>query len=250
MKPVTLPCQAFDPKEKEALIAAFGLRQVENGLSKTMREDQEVVIKVMKIFAAKKNHYGAVRSSVKVTDPAGNSARFILSSKFIKQMGEKQTYWVSGMKNIGGSDSLLFAETRDTRVIEIADQDVDWDKFRDETTKAKVLFIADIKQLEVCLAHRIAADICEFCKSSAGYQKTVWTMSGLIVAEAIDSEGDKSLNLFVDGPTLFRTDKKFNNLNKIHSAAEKIVGQTFIIDFDNFSGQKYAALMSEIEDQD
>ena len=54
MKPVTLPCQAFDPKEKEALIAAFGLRQVETGLSKTMREDQEVIVKVIKIFAAKR----------------------------------------------------------------------------------------------------------------------------------------------------------------------------------------------------
>ena len=165
-------------------------------------------------------------------------------------MGEKQTYWVSGMKNIGGSDSLLFAETRDTRVIEIADQDVDWNKFGEETTKAKVLFIADIKQLEVCLAHRIAADNCEFCKSSAGHQRTVWTMSGMIVAEAIDGEGDTSLNLFVDGPTLFGTDKKLNDLNKIHSAAEKIEGRTFIIDFDNFSGRKYAAMMSEIEDQD
>ena len=157
-------------------------------------------------------------------------------------------YGVSGMKNIG--QDMFFAGTRDTCVTEIPNQDLDWAKFGDETTKAKVLFIADIKQLEVCLAQRIAANIFEFCKSSARYQKTVWTMSGLIVAEAIDHAGDESLNIFVDGPTLFGTNKKFNDLNKIHSAAEKIEGQTFIIDFDNFSGRKYAAMMSEIEDQD
>ena len=57
VKPIKLPCQAVVKEDKEELITNFREGRVEIQLANLEQEDQEVIIKIVKIFPAKPKRY-------------------------------------------------------------------------------------------------------------------------------------------------------------------------------------------------
>ena len=213
--------------------------------------DQEIIVKIYKIFPAKAGQFGP-RSTVKVADRGGRSGRIMMIPASIKSLVEGKTYVVTGLKKLSSHDGgLLFADTRGTRLTETSDEGLEWAKFGDVTVKAQIHFISDINHKEVCVDHRHEVNKCGFCPG-IGIRQTTWTMSAVIMASPLDplADGDAEDKIFihVDGPRLFKDDMKFNDIDRIISAAMRMDEKKVSISYDNYSGKKWAVQITDIVD--
>ena len=247
--PTNLPTKAMDNTAMEDLVATFYKDRKLTTLETLNKEDQEIIIRLIKVFPAVNKQDWGTKSACKVVDRSGGRAMFFL--KYVTDLEEGRSYKVTGMKRL----TRIFVSTKDTRFQLQQDDDLTWAEFGEVVLRAKVEFVSDISIQQVCWAHYHQAASCSHCTKSPSTNKSVkWTMTGVMVVRPLleDGTGDaaddvEDVTINVDGTSLFGPELKLNDLNRLIAAAQRMEGLNYEIHYDIWAGKNWAAIVKKIE---